>query len=596
MNERKLFQRNGKKANKGITLIALVISIIVMLILAGVSLNATIGENGIVTQAQNATYMQSIAVLEEYLNSYYIEHYDELNKFENKAEALQNYSQSSDYIWNPSKYGYGTIGYVVDSDGSACYFINKSGLPDEIKQQLKGGDAGEGTYADYAGFNDVYGVTSNLQVYYCSNNKEDILGISKEDLDKDNPLREIFSAGTEMAKLVTGNSEDNVTAEDLKSIKKLTINSENQVTSLKELYNFTSLEELTLSDIELSSLNGIENATQLNYIYFYNTTINDYTSIGKLKKLSYLYMEKTNDEEVKKLCEGIKDANLQNLEDLGFFNSFGNLTDISILSILTDNTKKAIKRLDLYSNNLSEVNCLQDFTNIEELRIQNNVITTLTPVCKNMINLKALYAANNKLGIDEIYNIDLENDGKNELADAISGLSNKTNLTYVDLKNNADLKWIDYLKENVNIRNLYLDGCNNLVGDSVSNIRDILIGCKGNYTIPSKYSLALLGDDIETLDLSKQKINKDNFATLKGYTNIKKLNISNIQLVNDSDVEISNEEFEYCINDVLSTLTGVEILFADNLPKLTNASFLRNMDNLIALSIIGTSIRNRNDG
>ena len=48
----------------GITLIALVISIIVMLILAGVSLNATIGDNGIITQAQNATYMQSIAALE----------------------------------------------------------------------------------------------------------------------------------------------------------------------------------------------------------------------------------------------------------------------------------------------------------------------------------------------------------------------------------------------------------------------------------------------------------------------------------------------------------------------------------------------------
>ena len=56
----------------GITLIALVISIIVMLILAGVSLNAVIGDNGIITQAQNATYMQSVAVLEEYLNTYYV--------------------------------------------------------------------------------------------------------------------------------------------------------------------------------------------------------------------------------------------------------------------------------------------------------------------------------------------------------------------------------------------------------------------------------------------------------------------------------------------------------------------------------------------
>ena len=53
MNERKLFQdmnyrsskkkkRNSLKKDRGITLIALVISIIVMLILAGVSLNAVI--------------------------------------------------------------------------------------------------------------------------------------------------------------------------------------------------------------------------------------------------------------------------------------------------------------------------------------------------------------------------------------------------------------------------------------------------------------------------------------------------------------------------------------------------------------------------
>ena len=40
--------------NKGITLIALVITIIVLLILAGVSVTMLTGNNGILTQAQNA--------------------------------------------------------------------------------------------------------------------------------------------------------------------------------------------------------------------------------------------------------------------------------------------------------------------------------------------------------------------------------------------------------------------------------------------------------------------------------------------------------------------------------------------------------------
>ena len=43
-----------KKNTKGITLIALVITIIVLLILAGVSIAMLTGDNGILTQAQNA--------------------------------------------------------------------------------------------------------------------------------------------------------------------------------------------------------------------------------------------------------------------------------------------------------------------------------------------------------------------------------------------------------------------------------------------------------------------------------------------------------------------------------------------------------------
>ena len=42
------------KGNKGITLVALVVTIVVLLILAGISLNLVLGENGIITKAQEA--------------------------------------------------------------------------------------------------------------------------------------------------------------------------------------------------------------------------------------------------------------------------------------------------------------------------------------------------------------------------------------------------------------------------------------------------------------------------------------------------------------------------------------------------------------
>ena len=54
-----------KNRQKGITLIALVITILVLIILAGVTINLTIGENGIFSKAKYAK--------EKYTNEEYLE-------------------------------------------------------------------------------------------------------------------------------------------------------------------------------------------------------------------------------------------------------------------------------------------------------------------------------------------------------------------------------------------------------------------------------------------------------------------------------------------------------------------------------------------
>ena len=53
--------------NKGITLIALIITIIVLLILAGVTLNTVVGENGILAHSQKASLSQRYATYKEAL-------------------------------------------------------------------------------------------------------------------------------------------------------------------------------------------------------------------------------------------------------------------------------------------------------------------------------------------------------------------------------------------------------------------------------------------------------------------------------------------------------------------------------------------------
>ena len=61
---------NFLNKQNGITLIALVISIIVMLILAGVSINAIIGEKGILTQTKDAAMKNKLATLLEQIDIY----------------------------------------------------------------------------------------------------------------------------------------------------------------------------------------------------------------------------------------------------------------------------------------------------------------------------------------------------------------------------------------------------------------------------------------------------------------------------------------------------------------------------------------------
>ena len=62
----KLLQKRSVKINnKGITLISLVVTIIILLILVGVALKLTLGENGIFNRAQDSTERYEIAQILE---------------------------------------------------------------------------------------------------------------------------------------------------------------------------------------------------------------------------------------------------------------------------------------------------------------------------------------------------------------------------------------------------------------------------------------------------------------------------------------------------------------------------------------------------
>lgn len=533
------------------------------------------GDNGIITRAQEATYMQSIATLEDFLNSYYVEHYDVMQDSESKVQALKNLEPD----WF---FGGAPLGYIVDSDGYVNFFINKDGLPDDIKSQIKGGDAGEKTYQDYASMNDVYGVTKDLRVYYCSKGKDTLLGTANTDLD--NPVREVFEAGSSLAKLINGNDTDNVTAEDLKNVKELTITPEDGITNFEEFYNFPSLERINFEGVTINSLNGLQNAIKINYIYFHNSVISDYSAIGKCKELKNLHMYMPNNEEVSKMCEGLKDAKLTKLEYLGLYGYMhytvvnwnysttsttrSELTDISPLKNLSQETKQAIKYLYFNNNNIEDVSVLEDFSNLYFVRLETNKLTS----CKGLENkssLRYLYLNNNLLGINET-------EIPNEEADSISFLKNNTALYRLDLSKNSNLKQISYLKNITGLKHFLLTNDENIGSSCIVELKDILGKCE-LLDMPSKYYLGL--DNSPKMNLSNLSLTDEDIMLLKNNTIIESLNLSN-------NKDLSNEKLQ----EILSTCTNMKAINLSGVSNLESIEFIKFMPNLITLDIRDTKV------
>ena len=93
--------------NKGITLIALVITIIVLLILAGVSIAMLTGQNGILTQASTSKDKTAAAEVAERVNM-------ELNVQLSRAMAGESFNTAEDIVKN-----IGTLnGCTVDANST----------------------------------------------------------------------------------------------------------------------------------------------------------------------------------------------------------------------------------------------------------------------------------------------------------------------------------------------------------------------------------------------------------------------------------------------------------------------------------------------
>ena len=123
-------KKNLLKNTKGITLIALVITIIVLLILAGVSIAMLTGENGLLTQAENAKTETEKAGVEEAVDIAMAEYYMRKNAGENITLG--------DFL--NEKVEAGEFDNVIDN-GDGTYTVEKDGYEVIVNEEGRQGEA-----------------------------------------------------------------------------------------------------------------------------------------------------------------------------------------------------------------------------------------------------------------------------------------------------------------------------------------------------------------------------------------------------------------------------------------------------------------------
>ena len=505
---------NNLSKNKGITLISLIITIIVMLILAGVSLNMVTGENSVLKMATSATYAQSAGALSEFFKLHALGTYSAQNNKPAKLDLLE-------------KEGFVTRRInVIGNDVFYAYIVNRDALPDEIKNGISDG------YNAQDNLTDFYGVNSDYSVYYINSAGELVFGDCKyltipdgeainapEDIDK--VLKKVFN--TEI-----------VTAGNLKGVTELRINENNDLPHIKNLdllYYFPYIKSLYIYKTDLDNLDGLKYCKGVTYLYMDTNTVADYSGLSELINLRDIYFynlytsaRRITDNDMKKIFEA-----LSPLEKLVSFRLYAYQKN----TYLTDAA--------MISEGLQK---LKNKSNMIQLVIQNAKITGEIDI-RGFNSRQTLYLSDHLDGTSGITEV--------------KGLGDCRNLTKLDLKYNR-LKTLNGIERiEPQLKECYL--ANNSESTlTITQAQINKIQAAEKYSIPFQFSADFGKTDI---NLSGSGLDDEKLLSLKGKTNLTELNIAN------------NPNISFgVVKEVLPTLKGLKSLTISKNSQITDLQWM----------------------
>ena len=247
--------------NRGITLIALVITIIVLLILAGVSIAMLTGDNGILTQANEAKVEMAIGTVKEQL------------KLLQAEKRIEEEKVTPETLLSDGK-----VSRIVKEGENDQYYMYYT-----LKENSFEGMQGLGK-GNIASLKDIFLIDDNLNVkYIASNGKEYGDEIKEKILDDETEIRFSSKAFSEYISKISGVSENELKFKWMKNQTSLRI-IDSSIDTLNDLVFFPNLTSLIIGDENgncpaISTLDGVENCLELTSISIIGGIDKEYMSM-----------------------------------------------------------------------------------------------------------------------------------------------------------------------------------------------------------------------------------------------------------------------------------------------------------------------------
>lgn len=349
---------------KGITLIALAVTIIILIILAGISISTLNGKNGILNQANSAKIMTIVSGVKEEI---------ELKNVECQVEDI------SINIENLLKEG--KIERIVkpEYDTYYIYYIIKP------KSYISMKNLGNGNSTE---FKDIFLIDDDFNIKYIDKfGNEYGDNLTKKELTDETKIRFASENFEKYVSKISGIETNDLKFKWMKNQKSLKIN-DASITNLYDLVFFPNLINLEINGLTLKNLDGIENCKNLEAIYCYSI-VDDLSKVEYLKNLNTIFI-----------------TNLQNFDNA--IDSLKGLEKLKNLSISGNITVKSMKRIEELNNSLvyitlsnvgiEKIEGLKKFTNLKSINLTNNNIKDITPIADiaSINNITGLYLDGNK--------------------------------------------------------------------------------------------------------------------------------------------------------------------------------------------------------